>query len=162
MNNILIKKCPYCGKKLSYFKVLFNLRSGEYTCKECGKYSNVEYYKLFAYMFLLVIICLSIVFGFVLFKDSLEGVVLCSLPFVIYYFSLPLFFKLTAVKFKKKNSAFDSSSKFTNYGENSHKKQENVREYVPKLKKYRNKSNYELKDDGDTMYLPDIDQLRRR
>ena len=35
-------RCPYCGKRISYFTALSIRRRGEYYCKRCKKESNKE------------------------------------------------------------------------------------------------------------------------
>ena len=40
-----LRKCPYCGSAISYFRALTEISSGEHICPECSKYSNIIYSK---------------------------------------------------------------------------------------------------------------------
>ena len=48
-------RCPYCGKRISYFTALSIRRRGEYYCKKCKKDSNVHIKKTIWVLFFAVV-----------------------------------------------------------------------------------------------------------
>ena len=96
------RKCPYCESKVSYIKSLTEISSGEHFCPECNKYSNITFDKkiyLSAGILLLAAIILAAVMFFSDFSEHMLlklGVTI--LPFVIFFFMIPLYFRLTSIK----------------------------------------------------------------
>ena len=121
-------RCPYCGQKMGYFTTLMSLGEGEHTCKNCKKYYNLKYNNI---VYLLLVICafFSCILGFLLFKASIKGVILAIIPFVIFYFIIPLCIVTVPVKFRHVGENYENISS----GREDVKSQEDdVKMYVPK------------------------------
>lgn len=98
-------KCPYCGKKISYFTAFAEKNNGEYTCKNCGRNSTIYFVRAFKILIILAFIA-AIILMFIsispMLIDSLWGIPLVLIPFVILYLCTPVYFRLVPIK--KKNS----------------------------------------------------------
>jgi len=99
--NRKIRKCPYCKSNVSYFAALSELNSGEHTCPVCNKNSNISYEKKI-YIPAAVLLVLSLIFAamFFVFKvitNLMVALVLILIPFGVFYFLTPLFFKLDII-----------------------------------------------------------------
>ena len=94
-------KCPYCGKRISYFTALSIRRRGEYYCKKCKKESNVHIKKTIWVLFFAMLVLALIIMGFYLFmtnRENLWFVLLVAIPFIIFYIFSPLFVRLSPKK----------------------------------------------------------------
>ena len=81
-------KCPYCGKRISYFTALSIRRRGEYYCKKCKKESNVHINKTIWVMFFAALVLALIIMGYYLFltnKENLWFVLFVAIPFILFY-----------------------------------------------------------------------------
>lgn len=101
-----IKKCPYCGKRISYISGLASRRKGEFTCPRCGKESKVLIDKKIYVFFALAVIIAAVIMALWIAFDlisNLWGVVLIAIPFVIFMLSSPEFLKYAPLKKYKKS-----------------------------------------------------------
>ncbi|MDD5923595.1 MAG: hypothetical protein PUC88_02260 [Clostridia bacterium] len=152
------RRCPYCGEKVSFIYAATHLKDGEYTCKKCGKYSNIKYNPLI-YFFILLTAVLGAFLGLQLFKEEIKGIILCIVPFVLMYMSLPLFFRLMPIKLKSRNSETSEKDYKKQQRESQRKIKkekpatENVKKYVPKKKADIISDDIE---EGSTKYIPNI------
>ncbi len=96
------RKCPYCGSNVSYIKSLTEVSGGEHTCRECGRISNITYDKkiyITAGILLLVALILA---AFMFFSDFSKHILLkfiiTVIPFGIFFFMIPLYFRLNPIK----------------------------------------------------------------
>lgn len=101
-----IKKCPYCGKRVSYFSAFSSRRKGEYVCERCGKESKVIINKKIFFLFALaVVISLAIMAGWIfagLLSNPL-GILLVAVPLVIFELFTPKFVRYEPLKKYKKS-----------------------------------------------------------
>ena len=107
MNNC---KCPYCGKRISYFTALSIRRRGEYYCKKCKKESNIHIKKTIWILFFVMLVLALIIMGFYLFmtnRENLWFVLLVAIPFIVFYLFSPLFVRLRPKK-KFQDSLYDT------------------------------------------------------
>jgi len=100
MNNNM-RKCPYCGSKVSYIKSLMEIGSSEHLCPECNKYSNIEYSKKI-YLPAVVILVLAIALASIFFFSDLKTHLILSficiiIPFEVFYLLIPLFYMLKII-----------------------------------------------------------------
>ncbi len=103
-------RCPYCGKKISYFKAFFIRRKGEYFCKKCKKESNIHIKKSIWIFFLFVLLMSLTILGYFTFftsRESLWFILLVAFPFIIFYLFSPLFVRLRP-KMKFQDSLYDT------------------------------------------------------
>ena len=103
-------KCPYCGKRISYFTALSIRRRGEYYCKKCKKESNIHINKTIWVLFIAVLVAALIIMGYFLFMTNRENfwfVLLVAVPFLLFYLFLPLFVRLRPKK-KFQDSLYDT------------------------------------------------------
>lgn len=137
------KKCPYCGKKISFLYAATHMHDGEYSCDHCKRYSNIKYNPVIYLLIVLAAVC-GLYFGTVAFKESIKGIILSIIPFLAVYMTFPLFFKLVPIKIKKTSENNNAS------GET---KKENVKKYIPKT----GTPDFESNDaEGSTKYIPTI------
>jgi len=96
------RKCPYCKSKVSYFGALSELNSGEHTCRNCYKNSNIAYNKMIyipaVIALVIAIIVAAMFFVFKIIKNLILALILILVPFAVFYFITPLFFTLEEIK----------------------------------------------------------------
>lgn len=101
-----VKKCPYCGKRVSYSTAYSSRRNGEYRCGRCGKESKVKIdvriYLMFA---LAAVISIAIMAGWIFagFVSNFFGVILVSVPLIIFSFITPNFIYYEPLRKYKKS-----------------------------------------------------------
>ena len=103
-------KCPYCGKRISYFTALSIRRRGEYYCKKCKKESNIHINKTIWVLFIAMLVVSLIIMGYYIFMTNRENIVfvlLVAIPFLIFYLFSPLFVRLRPKK-KFQDSLYDT------------------------------------------------------
>ena len=62
-----MRKCPYCGRRISYASSFASRRKAEYICQKCGKESKVAVDKKVILFFIVaVVISLAIMAGWIL------------------------------------------------------------------------------------------------
>ncbi len=141
------KKCPYCGDKVSIFYAATHMHDGEYNCEKCKRYSNIKYNPLIYLLIVLAAVC-GFYLGMIAFKESIKGIILSIVPFMVIYLTFPFFFKLVPIKLKKSH---DNNS--PGNGKKEKDKKDNVKKYIPK----GNTNEFDVEDkDGKTRYIPSI------
>ena len=95
-----MRRCPYCGSRVSYIKSLTELGSGEHLCPECNKYSNIEYSKKI-YLPAAIILVLALVLAAIFLKELKTHLILAFvgiiIPFGVFFFMIPLFYMLNII-----------------------------------------------------------------
>lgn len=103
-------KCPYCGKRLSYFSAFAEKKKGEHTCKTCGRASNIFFSKLYKILIALTV-AISVILVTVAISpahiSNLWGMLWVAVPFLVLYLVTPFFLKLVPLK---KNNKLDFDS----------------------------------------------------
>lgn len=101
-----VRKCPYCGKRISYVSAYSCRRKGQYVCSRCGKesrvYVNRKIYLLFA---VFVSISIAIMCGWIFagLASNPLGILFVTIPLVIFAMITPEFVKLEPLKKYKKS-----------------------------------------------------------
>lgn len=133
-------KCPYCGKKVSYFSIFFEKNKGEHKCSNCRRNSTIFFVKAYNAAIILTIIAaivitvLSIIFNI----NSLWNILYVFIPFLILYLVTPFFYRLVPIKGRYKTSYSDKS-------------------YNQSKKDY-NKEDYKITENYDkTRMIPKVD-----
>ena len=101
------KKCPYCGRRISYFTVFHEKKHGLYTCTRCRKESKIK--TDFRLIVAFIAMCLAVVIFMILWYSSKNynnffGVVIIALALMIFYFMTPLFVRFVPLKKYKRHS----------------------------------------------------------
>lgn len=105
-----LTKCPYCGKKLTYFQAFFNRTRGEFFCNKCKKESNILIKKtLLIPFFIALLFSLVILFAFFFMTDktNLWFMLFVIIPFLGFYLFTPLFVVLKPRK-KHMDALYDT------------------------------------------------------
>ena len=105
-----LTKCPYCGKKLTYFQAFFNRTRGEFFCNKCKKESNILIKKtLLIPFFIALLFSLVILFAFFFMTDktNLWFMLYVIIPFIGFYLLTPLFVVLKPRK-KHMDALYDT------------------------------------------------------
>ncbi len=113
-------KCPYCGRRLSYFSAFTEKKKGEHTCKGCGRASNIFFSKLYKVLIAITIIISAILVTVAIspqYISNLWGMLWVAVPFLVLYFVTPFFLKL--VPLKKNNKLDFDSYDMSMYDENA-------------------------------------------
>lgn len=103
-------KCPYCGKKISYFTALNIRRRGEYYCNKCKKESNIVIKKTIWLLYIgMTLLALLIMAFFLLMTDrtDLKYTLYVLVPFLLIYLFSPLFVRIRPKK-KFQDSLYDT------------------------------------------------------
>lgn len=103
-------RCPYCGKRISYFTALSIRRRGEYYCKKCKKESNVHIKKTIWVLFFAALVFALIILGYYLLITDRENpwfIFFVAVPFLLFYLFSPLFVRLRPKK-KFQDSLYDT------------------------------------------------------
>lgn len=100
-----LANCPYCKRKMSYLSALLHKTDGEYVCSRCERESNLYIKKrLFTLFGITMAVALIILICYLSFgnAESLLGIFLVSIPFIIFFFITPFFIRLVPLKKYKK------------------------------------------------------------
>lgn len=101
-----IKKCPYCGKRISYYSAFSGKSKGEFVCSRCGKESKVIVdRKIFLFFAVAAILSVAIGAGWI-FAGMLSnalGILLVAVPLIIFYLFVPKFIYFEPLKKYKKS-----------------------------------------------------------
>lgn len=111
------QRCPYCGKRMSYFSAFFSRRKAEYVCTRCGKESRVVISKVIIPIFIIaVVISLAVMGVWFLFKmlSNPLGIALVAAPLIIIILISPKFVQLEPLKkYKKSMEAKKAGKEFS-------------------------------------------------
>lgn len=102
MNNL---KCPYCGKKISYLSAIRERANGEHSCDRCKRNATIYFVrniKIFIVVICLIALAMLSIFLFTPLKGKFYCVLLMFIPFLIFYFCIPLFIRFVPIKHKVK------------------------------------------------------------
>ncbi len=105
-----LTKCPYCGKKMTYFQAFFNRTRGEFFCNKCKKESNILIKKtLLIPFFIALLFSLVVLFAFFFMTDktNLWFMLYVIIPFIGFYLLTPLFVVLKPRK-KHMDALYDT------------------------------------------------------
>ena len=94
-------RCPYCGKRISYFTALSIRRRGEYYCKKCKKESNVHIKKTIWVLFFAAVVFALIIMGYYLLITDRRNpwfIFFVAVPFLLFYLFSPFFVRLRPKK----------------------------------------------------------------
>lgn len=113
------KRCPYCGKRISYLSVFSSRKNGEYTCSRCGKNSKVYVsrkivpaFGIFVFMSLAVMaVC---IFTKILYNPFV--IALVAVPLIIFMFISPAF--VSYEPFKKYKQSMEARKAGIEYADN--------------------------------------------
>lgn len=113
------KRCPYCGKRISYFSVFSSRKNGEYTCSRCGKNSKVYVSKKIMLAFgIFVLLSLAIlavcIFSKILYNPFI--IALVAVPLIIFMFISPAF--VSYEPFKKYKQSMEARKAGIEYADN--------------------------------------------
>ena len=100
------KKCPYCGKRVSYSLAFSSRRKALYICPRCGKESKVVINKKILILFAVcVLVAVGIMAGWIMadLTSNPLGVILVALPLIIFAFLSTKFLKYEPLKKYKKS-----------------------------------------------------------
>lgn len=100
------KKCPYCGKRVSYTSAFASRRKGEFVCQRCGKESKVIISKSVYGVFALAAVISLAIMAVWIFTDRLNnplGILLVAIPLMIFGILTPRFVGYEPLKKYKKS-----------------------------------------------------------
>lgn len=96
------KKCPYCGRRISYWNVFNSKSKGIYECSSCNKKSKVKIDKrmiaLFAILCLLILVFMLLWNMILGLTNNIFGVIIVALLVFGFYFATPLFIGFVPIK----------------------------------------------------------------
>lgn len=95
------KKCPYCGRRISYPTVFHEKKHGIYECSRCKKESKIKTSKnlLIAFLAVILVVVLYVIYwiGSGLYTNVL-GILPPAILLIVFYFCTPLFIKFVPLK----------------------------------------------------------------
>ena len=94
---MILTRCPYCGKKISYFSLMYEKSHGEHFCDSCRKESKICIQKKAVLIFVLTTVLAVIIAGLLIMFNGVEKLWTVSLviaPFVLFYLISPIFVDL--------------------------------------------------------------------
>ena len=101
-----VKKCPYCGKRISYASVFSSRRKAEYVCERCGKESRVVINRQIIIAFILcALIAVAIMVAWIFWglSNNPFGVLLVAVPLIIFTMISTKFLRFEPLKKYKKS-----------------------------------------------------------
>ncbi len=101
-----VKKCPYCGKRVSYSLAFSSRRKALYICPRCGKESKVTINKKILILFaicVLIAVAIMMIWIFADLTSNPLGIILVALPLVIFTFISTRFLNYEPLKKYKKS-----------------------------------------------------------
>lgn len=95
------KRCPYCGRRISYFTTFHEKKKGLHTCERCGKESKIK--TDLRLMFAFAAVVLLIILFMILWNNSgnynnVLGILICIAALIVFYFLTPLFIRFVPLK----------------------------------------------------------------
>lgn len=100
------KKCPYCGKRVSYFSSYFSRRKAEYVCPRCSKESRVVINKFVILAFAvcaLISVAVMVLWLLLGYASNPLGILLVALPLIVFALISPRFVGYEPLKKYKKS-----------------------------------------------------------
>ncbi len=100
------KRCPYCGKRVSYASAYGSRRKAEYVCERCGKESRVVINKIVILVFLIFFLISAGIMAAVIFTNNSYNpifILLVAIPLLIFLFISPKFVSFEPLKKYKKS-----------------------------------------------------------
>ena len=100
------KKCPYCGRRISYMSGMSSRRKSEYVCTKCGKESKVVINKMIFLFFALAVIISAVIMTVWIYMDKISnplGILLVAFPLVFFMLMTPKFLNYLPLKKYKKS-----------------------------------------------------------
>lgn len=113
------KRCPYCGKRISYFSVFASRKKGEMTCERCGKNSKVHISRKIVVIFAIFVLLALAVMALCIFANILYNpfsIALVALPLIIFMFLSPAF--VSYEPFKKYKPSMEARKAGIEYADN--------------------------------------------
>lgn len=101
-----IKKCPYCGRRISYVSSFSSRRKAEYVCERCGKESKVSINKTVILVFAAAAAISLVIMAVWIFAGLLNnplGILLVATPLIIFAALSPKFVYFEPLKKYKKS-----------------------------------------------------------
>lgn len=101
-----VKKCPYCGRRISYASVFSSRRKAEYICERCGKESRVVIDRRIIPVFILcalIAVAIMIAWIFAELSNNPFGVILVAIPLIIFTAISTKFLRFEPLKKYKKS-----------------------------------------------------------
>ncbi|MEE0856025.1 MAG: hypothetical protein U0K87_12965 [Ruminococcus sp.] len=100
------KRCPYCGKRVSYASAYGSRRKAEYVCERCGKESRVVINKIVILVFLIFFLIAAGIMAAAIFTNNSYNpifILLVAIPLLIFLFISPKFVSFEPLKKYKKS-----------------------------------------------------------
>lgn len=113
------KRCPYCGKRISYLSVFSSRKKGEMTCSRCGKNSKVYVNKKIFFVFAIFALLSLAVMTACIFAKMLYNpftIAFVAIPLVIFVFLTPMF--VSYEPFKKYKPSMEARKAGIEYADN--------------------------------------------
>lgn len=146
-----VKKCPYCGRRISYFNIFLEKRKGEHVCFRCGKESRIVVNKLIFLFFLVAILisatitALWIALGY---YDNPLGIILVAIPLFIFYMLTPRFLKVLPLKkYKKSMEAAKAAREYSTEMQFKKNLGNNISTVESNLTPITKEENFEINED---------------
>lgn len=112
-----IKKCPYCGRKITYSSAFASRQRGEYVCQRCGKESKVIVDKKIIMVYIAFLLVAVVIMACWIMLGNISnplGILLVALPFIIFTFISTKFLKFEPLKkYKKSMEARKAGKEYT-------------------------------------------------
>jgi hypothetical protein len=101
-----MKKCPYCGKRISYVSRFASRRKGDYVCKRCHKESRVVISNFVFLGFGVAAAIAVAILAYIYLKGMINNpfsIALVAIPLIAFVFVSPYFVKFEPFKKYKKS-----------------------------------------------------------
>lgn len=111
------RKCPYCGRRISYVSAFSSRRKAEFVCGRCGKESRIRIKKRVIPIFI-AFAAVSIAIMILWITNDLSynplGILLVAIPLIIFTFVSPCFVRFEPLKkYKKSMEAKKAGKEFS-------------------------------------------------
>lgn len=95
------KKCPYCGRRISYLTTFHEKKHGVYECTRCKKESKVKVDKRLIITFIIVVLLIILYTVFWRtsdFYNNFLGIIPPIIILIVFYFCIPIFINFIPLK----------------------------------------------------------------
>ncbi len=99
------KKCPYCGRRVSYSSAFNSRRKAEYVCKRCGRESRVVINRTVIPVFIICAVLSAVIFFLWVFFHMTHnplGIAAVALPMIVFGIISPRFVRFEPLRKYKK------------------------------------------------------------
>lgn len=145
------KRCPYCGKRISYFSAFASRKKSIMTCPRCGKNSKVRISKKVWIVFAFFALISLAIMAVCIFADMINNafsIAFVAVPLIIFMLMTPMFVRFEPLK--KYKTSMEARKAGIEYADNLTADEFEINEPVITFPSAKSVSARDIESDNDT------------